>query len=194
MVSLLPPTLPRAFPNPAGWQLSPALPDGKLLAPGAVLAPGPPPWGSPPHGGPAPMGVPPPRRSRPHGVPPPRRSRPHGGPAPLRGRGWPRGDAVRLWKSSLGPRWSGAPSVGYPSGPHKASLPPSPAHFKEKSPAAPPFHRRCPGCDSAAVGAQRSVLRWLPSPRPGAGPGAHPPRALSGRRLTNLRSLGMVRM
>ena len=46
----------------------------------------------------------------------------------------------------------------------------------------------------AAVGAQRSVLRWLPSPRPCAGPGAHPPRALSGRRLTNLRSLGMVRM
>lgn len=133
-------------------------------------------------------------RTAPTEVPPPRRSRPHGGPAPLRGRGWPRGDAVGLWKSSLGPRWSGAPSVGYPSGPHKASLPPSPTHFKEKSPAPPPFHRRCPGCDSAAVGAQKSVLRWLPSPRPGAGPGAHPPRALSGRRLTNLRSLGMVRM
>lgn len=80
----------------------------------------------------------------------PTRLRPHGGPAPstevpphFRGRGWPWGDAVGLWKSALGPKRSGAPSVGYPSGPHRASLPPSPARFKQQSPAPPPFHRCC---------------------------------------------------
>lgn len=106
----------------------------------------------------------------------------------------PRETPLGQWKSIRGPCEAGSAAIALASQSRANSKSQA---FHRVNPGSPtlgsvlcPFSCQLPSND--ALGRRGSV--FLSFPAPCSGPDEHPPRALSGRRLANLRSLGMVRM